>query len=97
MIAFQQIFNKSKRKPKKLWNYEGTELYNRTFNNFLKDNDITLCNTFNEGKAFIIECFNRTLKERLYKKFTELGSQQWVCLIQDIVDNYNNAVHSSTK
>ena len=76
MLAFQQIFTKSKRKPIKLWTDEGTQLYNKTFRNFLKDNGITLCSTFNEGKAVAIERFNYTLKERLYKKFTQLGSQQ---------------------
>ena len=86
MLAFQQIFNKSKRNPKKLWTDEGTEFYNKTFMNFLENNNITLYNTFNEGKAVVIEHFNRTLKERLYKKFTQLGSQQWLSLIQDIVD-----------
>ena len=68
MLAFQQIFNKSKRKPKKLWSDEGTEFYNKTFMNFLKNNRITLYSTFNEGKAVAIERFNCTLKERLYKK-----------------------------
>ena len=43
----------------------------------------------------VIERFNRTLKERLYKKFTQLGSQQWSSLIQDIVDNYNYTIHTS--
>ena len=35
MLAFQQMFNKSKRKLKKLWTDEGTEFYNKTFMNFL--------------------------------------------------------------
>ncbi len=97
MLAFQQIFNKSKRKPKKLWTDEGTEFYNKIFMKFLKGEGIKLYSTFNEGKAVVIERFNRTLKEKLYKKFTQLGSQRWVYFIQDIVDNYNNTVHSSTK
>ncbi len=46
MLAFQQIFNKSKRKPKKLWTDEGREFYNKTFMNFLKNNSITLYSTF---------------------------------------------------
>ena len=96
MLAFQQIFNISKRKPKKLWTDEGTEFYNKTFMNFLKNN-ITLYSTFNEGKAIVIERFNRTLKERLYKKFTQLSFQQWLSLIQDIVDKYNDTIHTSTK
>ncbi len=96
MLAFQQIFNKSKRKPKKLWTDEGTEFYNKTYMNFLKNKSITLYSTFNEGKAVVIVRFNRTLKERLYKKFTQLGSQQWSSFIQDIVDKYNDTIHTST-
>ena len=45
----------------------------------------------------VIERFNRTLKERLYKKITQLGSQQWLSLIQAIVDKYNDRIHTSTK
>ena len=36
MLAFQQIFNKSKRKPKKVWTDEGTEFYNKTILDFFK-------------------------------------------------------------
>ena len=63
---------------------------------FSLNNNIILYSTFNEGKAVVIERFNRTLKERLYKKFTQLGSQQWLSLIQDIVDKYNDTIHTST-
>ena len=79
-----------------MWTDEGTEFYNKTLMNFLKNNRITLYSTFNEGKAVVIERFNRTLKERLYKKFTQLGSQQWLSLIQDIVDKYNDTIQTST-
>ena len=75
MLAFNGIFSKSKRKPKKLWTVEGTEFYKKTFLNFLQDNGITLHSTVNEGKAVAIEHFNHTFKERLYKKFTELSSE----------------------
>ena len=68
MFAFQQIFNKSRQKPKKLWTDDGTEFYNKTFMNFLKNNNIILYSTFNEGKAVVIERINCTLKERLYKQ-----------------------------
>ena len=65
--------------------------------NFRKNNSITLYSTFNEGKAVVIEHFNHTLKERLSKKLTQLCSQQWLSLIQDIVDKYNDTIHTSTK
>ena len=79
-----------------MWSDEGTEFYNKTFMNFLKNNRITLYSTFKKGKAVTIERFNCTLKERLYKKFTQLGSQQWSSLIQDIADKYNDTIHTST-
>ena len=63
--------------------------------NFLKKNSITLYSTFHEGKVVVIERFNCTLKERLCKKFTQLGSQQWSSFIQDIVDKYNDTIHTS--
>ena len=50
---------------------DGTEFYNKIFMNFLKDNGVTLYSTFNEGKVVVIEHFNRTLKERLYKKIRD--------------------------
>ena len=37
------------------------EFYNKTFMNFLKNNSITLYSTFNEGKAIVVERFNRTM------------------------------------
>ena len=48
-------------------------------------------------ERLLSERFNRTLKERLYKKFTHLGHKKWVSIIQDVVDAYNYTVHSRTK
>ena len=41
ILAFQQIFNKSQRKPNKWCSDEGTEFFNKIFMNFLKDIGIT--------------------------------------------------------
>ena len=95
MLTFQKIFNKSKRKPKKIVDWWGYRVLQQNIYEFsLKK--ITSYSTFNEGKAVVIERLNRTLKERL-KKFTQLGSQQWLSFIQDIVDKYNDMIHTSTK
>ena len=37
---------------------------------YLKQNDTKIYSTFDEGKAVIIERFNRTLKYKMYKQFT---------------------------
>ena len=57
---FQNIFQE--RKPKKLWTDAGKEFINKDFKKFLSDSEIKLYQTYNEGKAVVIERFNRTIK-----------------------------------
>ena len=51
--AFKRIFKKSDRKPNKLWIDHGSEFYNNLFKKFLKDNDIEMYSTHNEGKSVV--------------------------------------------
>ena len=53
--AFSSIVNKSNRKPLFLWVDQGSEFYNKTFKEWLKQNDIDMYSTFNEVKAVAIE------------------------------------------
>jgi len=92
--AFEDIMKTSKRKPKKLWVDQGSEFYNQVFKKMMKENDIDMYSTYNEGKAVVIENFNRTLKSKLLKVFTFNGNQKWANLIQNIVHDYNNKIHS---
>ena len=62
--AFETI---PERKPGRLWVYRGGEFYNRTMDCWLEDNDIERYSTYNEGKAMVVERFNRTLKTRMWK------------------------------
>ena len=66
--AFQSILDSSKRKPNKIWVYQGSELYNSSFKNWLKENHIEMYSTYNEGKSVVAERFIRTVKKtRLIK------------------------------
>jgi len=60
--ACKLIVKNSNRKPTSLWVDEGSEFYNKTFKEWLKQKNIEMYSTFNEGKAVVIERFNRTLK-----------------------------------
>ena len=62
--AFQSILDNSKRKPNKTWIDQGSEFYNKSFNKWLKDNDIFMYSTHNEGKSVVAERFIRTLKNK---------------------------------
>ena len=41
--AFQKILKESAWKPNKVWIDEGSEFYNNSFKNWIKDNDIQMC------------------------------------------------------
>ncbi|KAL9979364.1 hypothetical protein ACROYT_G017017 [Oculina patagonica] len=51
----------------------------------------------NQGKAVVIERFNRTLKNKMYKQFTIQGNTQYLEMLPKIVKEYNNTKHSSIK
>ncbi|CAP31623.1 Protein CBG12679 [Caenorhabditis briggsae] len=53
--------------------------------------------TDNDKKASIIERFNRTLKEKMWKMFTHQGNHKWVDILDDLVLGYNNHYHTSIK
>ena len=52
--AFKKIISE-KRKTNKIWVDQGSELYNQSFKDFLKINDIEIYSTFNEGKSVLAE------------------------------------------
>jgi transposase InsO family protein len=95
--AFEYIFKTSNRKPKKLWSDLGSEFTNKLFKNFCNKEGIEIYHTFNEGKAVIIERFNRTLKEKMYFNFTLSGNKHWVDLLPKVVNDYNNSFHRTIK
>ena len=60
--AFQIILKESNRKPNKIWVDKGSEFYNISFKKWLRDNNIEMYSTHNEGKSVIAERFIKTLK-----------------------------------
>ena len=95
--AFNNIVINDKRKPEYLWVDKGSEFYNKTFKEWLKQNDIKVYSTFNEGKAVVIERFNNTLKNKMYKQFTVQGNTQYLDMLPKLLKQYNNTKHSSIK
>ena len=61
--AFQSILKQSNstRKPNKTWVDKGSEFYNAYFKKWLRDNDIVMYSTHNEGKSVVAKRFIRTL------------------------------------
>ena len=60
--AFQSILKQSNKKPNKIWVDKGSEFCNAYFKKWLRDNDIVMYSTHNEGKSVVAERFIRTIK-----------------------------------
>ena len=54
VIAFKKIISEG-RKPNKIWVGQGSEFYNNSFKDFLKENNIEMYSTYNEGKSVVAE------------------------------------------
>ena len=94
--ALEKIFKK--RKPKFLWTDNGKEFYNNQVNDLLEKNNIKLYSTNNsEIKSSVIERFNRTFKNIMYKKFTENNNTMFYNIIDKLVNEYNNKYHRTIK
>ena len=108
--ALKEIFKESGRRPDKLWVDNGKEFYNQHMYKLFryKKDDVgqkdengkylnKIYSTFNDEKAMVAERFNKTIKNKLFKRFTEQGHQKWLKILPDVVKNYNNKVHSTIK
>ena len=95
--GFEKILDDSNSKPNKIWVDHGSEFYNNKFKSYLKENNIEMYSTFNEGKSVVAERFIKTLKNKIYKHMTTIGKNVYIDVLHDIVKQYNNTVHSSIK
>ena len=94
--GFKKILS-SGRKPNKIWVDHGSESYDNKFKSFLKENDIEMYSTFNERKSVVAERFIKTLKNKIYKRMTDIRKNVYFNDLDDTVKNYSNTAHSSIK
>ena len=95
--AFQDILNESGRKRNKIWVDHGSKFYNNAFKKWLKDNNISMYSTYNEGKSVVAERFIKTLKNKLHKHMRAVSKNVYYDVLDDIVKKYTNTWHSTIK
>ena len=94
--ALQKIFKQ--RKCKFLWTDRGKEFYNKQVQDLLNEYNIKLYSTNNsEIKSSAVERFNLTFKNMMYKKFTKNNNTLFYNITDDLVNEYNNKMHSTVK
>ena len=81
---------------KRLQTDKGSEFRNSKVQKVLSDYNVEYWTTQNDDiKAAIVERFNRTLKTRMYKYFTEKETRRYVDILPKLVRAYNITTHRS--
>ena len=95
--AFQKISKESNKKRNKIWIVKESEFYSSSVKKWLKDNDIKMYSIHNKEKSVVAERFIRTLKTKIYKYMTSISKNMYIDKLDDIVNEYNNTYHRTTK
>ena len=90
--ALKTIFKEKKKKTEKIWVDKGKEFYNKDAKELIE-----LYSTEKEEKSSVVERWIRTMKEKMWKYFTDNNTSVYVDILPDLVEDYNNTRHSSNK
>ena len=66
---------------------KGREFYNKDVQKLVE-----LYATENEEKSCVIERFNRTIKDKIFKYFIAYSTRKYIDVLDKLVDQYNNTV-----
>ena len=103
--AFRSIFRERAkrakrapaRKPKMLWSDKGSEFFNAIMEDLLSKNGVKLYTTENEEKSSVVERWNRTMKEKLFRMFSANNNTIYFDKLDKLVNDYNHHFHSSIR
>ena len=93
--ALKHVLEQSGRKPHTLQTDDGKEFYNKHVSNLLKEHGIRHFSTAGDTKASVVERFNRTFKQRLYRYMTTYNTPKYLATLQALVHGYNASFHRS--
>ena len=95
--CFQDILSKCGKKPERLNSDRGSELICKKFENFLSEQNIFHYLSYSERKCPIIERFNLTLQNILYKMMAKERTLKWTSFIEKAMNIYHNRTHSTIR
>jgi len=92
--AFEQIFGRAGTKPWKIYTDSGWEFESARIRAYFRRKGILKFHSspVKELHATVAERANRTIKDRLFKYFSEENTLRWLDVLEDIVDDINNSV-----
>ena len=93
--ALATLFETDKRSPQKLQTDDGKEFYNKHVTKVLKEHGTHHFSTAGDTKASVVERFNRTFKQRLYRYMTTYNTIKYLSALPKLVSGYNASFHRS--
>ena len=93
--ALEKLFKTSKRRPRQLQTDDGKEFYNKHVTKVLKEGNVRHFSTAGDTKASVVERFNRTFKQRLYRYMTTYNTASYLKALPALVKGYNASFHRS--
>ena len=94
--GLKAVFKKAGEPPVKLQTDKGSEFLNKPVQDFLRGAGVKHFVSENDDvKCAIVERWNRTLKERLWRYFTHKRTLSYVSVLPRLVSSYNDSYHRS--
>ena len=98
-----KIILKDGRKPNMIYSDDGNE-FKGECKKYLESKGIQIFVSTSKQKAAVVERFNRTLKDKMYRYFTlkkdlttNLHNKRYLNILPELVQSYNNSYHRSIK
>lgn len=83
--------------PKMLWTDKGKEFLNKEMNTLLQKYNVHLYWTENEEKSCVVERWNRTIKQMMWKYFTKNETGVYINILPKLIEKYNNTYNHAIK
>ncbi|XP_065665648.1 uncharacterized protein LOC136087070 [Hydra vulgaris] len=91
MKSFSKL--NDERKCQKMWVDKGLEFYNK----YVKALGVELYSTENQEKSCVVKRWNRIMKDKMFNYFPANSTGKYINVLDEMVNKYNNAKHSSIK
>lgn len=92
--AFKQILKRAKVKPEIIQSDDGGEFLG-CFKKFILQNKIHFFSTSQSTKSSIVERFNKTFQNKIYKYLTSKNTLRYINVLQQICQSYNKTKHKA--
>ena len=96
LIGFKEILKRAQKIPSSILSDSGKEFRNKIFLSFCKENNIKTYEAFSSFHGAIVERFNQSIKNRLFKWMDFNKTENYLPYLSQILEGYNNTEHSST-